>query len=213
MCNSQAGVLWMDPLKKKAIGKRIKSLRKEKGLKQWQMADILGATQPAIHKYENGILPEVKRLLELARVGNTSMEWILTGRHWEQGSEERERIPEEIFQLAARIHGFTREQRQTLVSALELLENTVQRVREHTSKGPAELDLQELSRTLRDFDSLTRKALAAALAVHDSVVGTLPEHKVREFETLSSPRPEEPSAPEKGDDEGRPPLKVHQENG
>lgn len=203
----------MDPLNKKEIGKRIKRLRKEKGLKQWQMADLLGATQPAVHKYENGILPEVKRLLELARIGNTSMEWILTGRHWEQGSEERERIPEEIFQLAARIHAFTREQRQTLVSALELLENTVQRVREHTSKGPAELDLQELSRTLRDFDSLTRKALAAALAVHDSVVGTLAEHKVREFETLSSPRPEEPSAPEKGDDEGRPPLKVHQENG
>ncbi|TFH66693.1 MAG: XRE family transcriptional regulator, partial [Gemmatimonadales bacterium] len=78
----------MEPLNKKEIGKRIKRLRKEKDLKQWQMADILGATQPAIHKYENGILPEVKRLLELARVGNTTVEWILTGQHWENGSEE-----------------------------------------------------------------------------------------------------------------------------
>src|SRR5215510_10800009 len=111
-CGFQGWSDRMDPLNKKEIGKRIKRLRKEKGLKQWQMADLLGATQPAVHKYENGILPEVKRLLELARIGNTSMEWILTGRHWEQGSEERERIPEEIFRLAERIHQFTKTQRQ-----------------------------------------------------------------------------------------------------
>jgi len=92
----------MDPLDKKEIGKRIKRLRKEKDLKQWQMADILGATQPAIHKYENGILPEVKRLLELARIGNTTIEWILTGRHWENGSETRERISREVCSLAER---------------------------------------------------------------------------------------------------------------
>jgi transcriptional regulator with XRE-family HTH domain len=201
----------MDPLNKKEIGKRIKRLRKEKGLKQWQMADMLGATQPAIHKYENGILPEVKRLLELSRVGNTSMEWILTGRHWEQGSEERERIPPEIFQLAARVHEFTREQRQTLVSALELLENAGKRVRERTSRSLVELDVQEIARTLRDFDSLTRKTLAAALAVHDSVVETLAEGKVREFDTLTSKSSSEPSEPEGDETQGRPPLEVQTE--
>src|SRR5215510_7760872 len=131
----------MDPLNKKEIGKRIKRLRKEKALKQWQMADMLGATQPAIHKYENGILPEVKRLLELARVGNTSIEWILTGRHWEQGSEDRERIPPEIFRLAERIFQFSKAQRQTLISALDLLENAGARIREHTSKDPSDLEV------------------------------------------------------------------------
>ena len=201
----------MDPLNKKEIGKRIKRLRKEKGLKQWQMADMLGATQPAIHKYENGILPEVKRLLELSRVGNTSMEWILTGRHWEQGSEERERIPPEIFQLAARIHEFTREQRQTLISALELLENAGERVRERTTRNPGDLDVQEIARTLRDFDSLTRKALAAALAVHDAVVETLAEDKIRDFDRLTSATLSEPSEPEGGESQGRPPLKVQKE--
>ncbi|MCI0568183.1 MAG: helix-turn-helix transcriptional regulator [Acidobacteria bacterium] len=208
---SQAGVLRMDPLNKKEIGKRIKRLRKEKGLKQWQMADMLGATQPAIHKYENGILPEVKRLLELARVGNTSMEWILTGRHWEQGSEDRERIPAELFQLAARVHQFTREQRQILISAMELLENAGERVRERTSRNPADLDVQEIARTLRDFDSLTRKALAAALAVHDAVVETLAESKVRDFDRLTASTSSEPSEPEGGEDQGRPPLKVQKE--
>src|SRR5437667_12634131 len=82
----------MEPLDKAAIGQRIKSLRKSRGLRQWQMAQFLGATQPAIHKYENGILPEVKRLVELARIGSTSVEWILTGTHWENGSPEMQRM-------------------------------------------------------------------------------------------------------------------------
>ena len=202
----------MDPLNKKEIGKRIKRLRKEKGLKQWQMADLLGATQPAVHKYENGILPEVKRLLELARVGNTSMEWILTGRHWEQGSEERERISPEIYRLAERIHQFSRNQRQTLVSALELIENAGERLRERSSRSPADLEVQEVARTLRDFDALTRNALAAALALHDSVVATLAEGKVREFQSLSTAASTpDPSDTKGGEDENRPPLKLHEE--
>ena len=202
----------MDPLNKKEIGKRIKRLRKEKGLKQWQMADILGATQPAIHKYENGILPEVKRLLELARVGNTTMEWILTGHHWEQGSEDRERIGKQIFQLAERLTRFTQEQRQTLVSALELLEKAGERVRERTTRTPADLDVQEIARALRDFDTVTRKALMAALQIHDSVVETLVEDKVREFQALSSPSATAVSPePGEGDAEDHAPAKTHEE--
>jgi len=196
----------MDPLNKKEIGKRIKRLRKEKGLKQWQMADLLGATQPAIHKYENGILPEVKRLLELARIGNTTVEWILTGRHWEQGSEERERIPSDIFELAERIQRFSREQRQTLISALELLENATARVRERSSRNITEVEIQEIARALKEFDTLTRKALLAALGVHESVVLSLAEGKIREFEKLSSR-----SEGVEGDSTGHPPVKLQEE--
>ena len=202
----------MDSLNKKEIGKRIKRLRKEKGLKQWQMADILGATQPAVHKYENGILPEVKRLLELARVGNTTVEWILTGRHWEYGTEERERIPPEIFRLAERFNRFTREQRQTILSALELLERASSRVQEHSSRRPSDLDVQEIARTLRDFDTLTRQALVAALGLHDSIVESLVESKVREFRELSpADATEGTPAAEEGASGSQPPVKLHEE--
>jgi transcriptional regulator with XRE-family HTH domain len=200
----------MDPLNKKEIGKRIKRLRKEKGLKQWQMADLLGATQPAIHKYENGILPEVKRLLELARIGNTTVEWILTGRHWEQGSEDRERIPREIFQLAERFQRFSREQRQTLVSALEMLESATAKVRERSARNISEADVQEVARALKEFDTLTRKAIVAALGVHESVVRSLAEGKIREFESLSAPS-SSPAEDSEGDTTGHPPLKVQEE--
>jgi len=177
----------MEPLNKKEIGKRIKRLRKEKDLKQWQMADILGATQPAIHKYENGILPEVKRLLELARVGNTTVEWILTGQHWENGSEERERISSDVYRLARRFHRFTEEQRRTLVSALDMLDKAAQRIREKTQHDLPDSDIQELARALREFDTVTRRAIAAALGVHEAVMESLVESQVREFQTLSAP--------------------------
>ncbi len=191
----------MEPLNKKEIGKRIKRLRKEKDLKQWQMADILGATQPAIHKYENGILPEVKRLLELARVGNTTVEWILTGRHWDNGSEERERIPAEVYRLAERFHRFSEGQRRTLSSALDMLENAARRIQEKSQREIGEVDLQDLARSLRDFDIVTRKAIAAALGVHEAVVESLVESQVREFQTLASPQESAPAgeAKEAGD--------------
>ena len=201
----------MDPLNKKEIGKRIKRLRKEKGLKQWQMADILGATQPAVHKYENGILPEVKRLLELAKVGNTTVEWILTGRHWEFGAEERERIPPEIFRLAERFNRFTREQRQIILSALDLLERASSRVQESTGRRASDLDVQEIARTLRDFDTLTRQALAAALGLHDSIVESLADSKIREFHELSNSGLSGGSTTEEAESETQPPVKLHEE--
>ena len=176
----------MEPLNKKEIGKRIKRLRKEKDLKQWQMADILGATQPAIHKYENGILPEVKRLLELARVGNTTVEWILTGQHWENGSEERERIPGEVYRLAQRFHRFNEGQRRTLASALDMLEKAAQRIRERTQHDLPDSGIQELARALSEFDTVTRRAIAAALGVHEAVMESLVESHVREFQALSA---------------------------
>jgi len=175
----------MDPLNKKEIGKRIKRLRKEKDLKQWQMADILGATQPAVHKYENGILPEVKRLLELARIGNTTVEWILTGQHWENGSEGRERIPAEIYRLAERFHRFDEQQLQVLSKALEMLEKASRRIRERTERDLSDIDAQELARSVRDFDTVSRKAILAALGVHEAVLESLVESQVREFESLS----------------------------
>src|SRR2546425_10925361 len=89
------------------------------------MAEMLGATQPAVHKYENGILPEVKRLLELARIGHTSIEWILTGRHWENGSTEREGLRPEVYELAQQFNAFTPDERKILADALEGVNSAV----------------------------------------------------------------------------------------
>ena len=55
------------------IGNRIKKLRNEHGLTQTDLAKILGVTKPAVQKYENGGINNLKRetiqkLCELFRV-------------------------------------------------------------------------------------------------------------------------------------------------
>jgi transcriptional regulator with XRE-family HTH domain len=171
----------VEPLDKVVIGERIKSLRKSRGLRQWQMAELLGATQPAVHKYENGILPEVKRLLELARIGHTSIEWILTGRHWENGSGEMERLKSEVYELAYQFQSFSPEERKILADALEVINGAVAAVREATKKEPRELGESEVGRALKSFEKHGREALVAALSVYDAVVTTLADSKVRDL--------------------------------
>jgi len=171
----------VEPLNKTVIGQRIKTLRKAKGMRQWQMAERLGATQPAVHKYENGILPEVKRLLELARIGNTSVEWILTGRHWENGSTEMERLKPELYDLACQLNSFSDTDRKILADALEVIQGAVTALRQSGAEAPHDLTDAEMAHGLRAFDKHGREALIAALSVYDAVVTTLAASKVREL--------------------------------
>ena len=175
----------MEQLDKMAIGQRIKQLRKARGLRQWQMAELLGATQPAVHKYENGILPEVKRLLELARIGNTSIEWILTGRHWENGSPHMDRMQGEVFDLAQQLHAFSPQERRALTSALEIVQAASQHLRTVTGKDVRDLSDAEIGRQARSFEAHVLEPLAAALSVYDAVVTTLAQARVRELHGFS----------------------------
>ncbi|MFQ5876598.1 MAG: helix-turn-helix domain-containing protein [Acidobacteriota bacterium] len=180
----------MEPLDKRVIGERIKRLRKSRGLRQWQMAEKLSATQPAVHKYENGILPEVKRLLELARIGNTSVEWILTGHHWENGSTEMERLDPRIYELAYQLHSLSSEDRKILAGALEVIDDAVAKLRDRTAQEPRNMSDIELARALRAFESQAREALLASLSVYDAVVTTLASSKVRELHRFGGPAEE-----------------------
>ncbi len=177
----------MEPLDKLVIGERIKSLRKSKALRQWQMAELLGATQPAVHKYENGILPEVKRLLELARIGHTSIEWILTGRHWENGATEMERLKADVYELAYQFSAFTPEERRILADTLEVINGAVAAVRDSSKHEPRELGDLEVGRALKSFEKHSRESLMAALSVYDAVVTTLANSKVRDLRSFGAP--------------------------
>ena len=78
----------------KTVGERIRVCRGD--LTQYQFAALLNQArfpkhchvpaskiaQATISRYETGeSLPEPHALLRISRVGNTSMEWVLTGRH------------------------------------------------------------------------------------------------------------------------------------
>ena len=176
----------VDQLNKMAIGERIKQLRKSRGLRQWQMAELLGATQPAIHKYENGILPEVKRLLEIARIGNTSIEWILTGHHWDNGSRDMGRMDAEVCDLALQLHSFSPEERRAIGAALEVLNAATAELRAATAQDPRELPDAELGRRLKSLEAHVLGPLVAALSVYDAVVTTLANARVRDLHAFSA---------------------------
>lgn len=56
----------------------LKLLRKEKGISQQQLADIIGVTQQSINKYENHkIEPDIDTLIKLAVFFDTSVDYLI----------------------------------------------------------------------------------------------------------------------------------------
>ena len=115
----------MRDLDKGAMGKRIRQIRLGASLRQWELAKLLGTTQSAVHKYEHGVVPEPRRLVELARIGGTSVEWVLTGRHWENGSEEQARIAPDLLDTACMLREISEEGRSTVDDALRIVREAV----------------------------------------------------------------------------------------
>lgn len=60
------------------FGKRLRELRKEKGLTQQQLGDIVGVTKVSICCYENGTrTPTLETLIDLADALNTKLTSLL----------------------------------------------------------------------------------------------------------------------------------------
>ena len=61
----------------KNFSERIKELRKEKGLSQEGVGNIIGATRYAVYSYEKGrAYPEMKGLIALAEYFDVSMDYL-----------------------------------------------------------------------------------------------------------------------------------------
>ena len=63
------------------IGKRIAGLRKEKGLKQETLAEMLGVSGQAVSKWENDqTCPDISLLPQLARILGVTVDELLSGK-------------------------------------------------------------------------------------------------------------------------------------
>ncbi len=72
------------------LGEKIYKLRKEKGLSQEALAELLGTTRQAISKWENDQgYPETEKLLMLSNVFEVSVDFLLKDEKTEKGSEEK----------------------------------------------------------------------------------------------------------------------------
>jgi len=107
------------------MGKRIRQIRLGAGLRQWELARMLGTTQSAVHKYEHGVVPQPRRPLELAHLGHTSVESVLTGHHWDNGSDSQERLSPEILETATALREIGDDQRATVDEALGIMREAV----------------------------------------------------------------------------------------
>lgn len=64
-----------------SIGERITDLRKEQNISQGQLASSLDVTRQAVSKWENDqSCPDTLKLIQLAEVLNTEVEYLATGR-------------------------------------------------------------------------------------------------------------------------------------
>ena len=115
----------MQELDKSAMGRRIREIRLGAKLRQWELAKLLGTTQSAVHKYEHGVVPEPRRLIELARIGGTSIEWVLTGTHWENGSPDQERVSPDLLSTACILRTIGADGRASVNEALRIVRDAV----------------------------------------------------------------------------------------
>ncbi len=62
------------------FSERLQKLREGAGMSQKQLASRIGVSLTTIQKYEKGQLPRSSHAIELAKVLNCSIDWLLTGK-------------------------------------------------------------------------------------------------------------------------------------
>ena len=172
----------MKDLDKTALGERIRRIRGQAGLRQWELARLLGTTQSAVHKYEHGVVPEPRRLVELARIGGTSIEWILTGRHWENGSEDQKRVSAELLQTACALRELEDSERGSLEDALRILREAARAVAPPSAQPPGGAARAHAT-TLGEHSRETLALLECAWRIQAAVLKRLAAHAAERLET------------------------------
>lgn len=69
----------MFAIDKRTIGNKIRQIRKEKGLSQQKLAEMIGVAPQAISHWEIGkSLPQPKNIKAIAECGDKTVAWLLT---------------------------------------------------------------------------------------------------------------------------------------
>lgn len=76
------------------VSKRINLIRRQNGWTQGQLAEALQLSQPAVSKYLKERIPPAETLLLLAEIGNTTIEWILSGQKSYLFQESKSKVHE-----------------------------------------------------------------------------------------------------------------------
>ena len=65
-----------------SVGERITQLREDQNMNQAQLAKLMDVSRQAVSKWENGLaIPDMSRMIQLAELLNTDVEYLATGQH------------------------------------------------------------------------------------------------------------------------------------
>ncbi len=116
--NTTLDTLMQDASLRKALGRRIKQLRKDKLLTQKELANQIGSSHAQLNKYESGLnTPPLDRLLLLAEVLETSIDHMVAG----QGHGEPPIHSQRLIQRFQAIEEFNTDDRETIIKVLDAM--------------------------------------------------------------------------------------------
>ena len=82
-------IFYSEKVMNMSIGERITSLRKAQNLSQGKLASLLEVSRQAVSKWENDLAsPDTLKLIQLADVLKTDVEYLATGRETEAKAEQ-----------------------------------------------------------------------------------------------------------------------------
>jgi len=106
-------LLLLNVFEPEAIGERIKQARERAGLRQEDLADILGVATRTLQNYEGATTKPFKQLNAIAAATGVTTEWLLHGdatREDADASGNAESIADRLEELAAGVAGLVRGQ-------------------------------------------------------------------------------------------------------
>lgn len=77
-------------MNKTPLSRRISDVMKKQGMTQQNLALSLEVSQPAISSYLRGRMPPADVLYKIARIGQTTVEWLLMGDPFSQATGVKE---------------------------------------------------------------------------------------------------------------------------
>lgn len=90
----------------KKIGTFLKELRKEKGLTQEQLSELLGVTNRSVSRWENGVnMPDFDLVIELVNYFDVSVEEFLNG------ERKNEMVDKQTEETLLKVADYTNEER------------------------------------------------------------------------------------------------------
>ena len=76
------------------FGDNLRTIRKEKGISQEDLAGLLNVSRQAVSKWEqNNGYPEMEKVIQLAEAFNISLDYLILGRREEKKINNRTSVP------------------------------------------------------------------------------------------------------------------------